>query len=74
MTLALVYLFDQAKPEGRTMEDFQRHFDSYLDEILNHPSANSEDVRGVTRSLRDMLYDKTEMIPLHRMNDGDVHH
>ena len=56
------------------MEDFQRHFDSYLDEILNHPSANSEDVRGVTRSLRDMLYDKTEMIPLHRMNDGDVHH
>lgn len=49
LAVALSNFFDQVPTEDRTMENFQRVLNGYLDTILDDPTANSPSVRESAR-------------------------
>ena len=74
LAVALSNFLDQAPPEDRTMENFQRVLDGYLGAILDDPTANSPPVREGARRLQSILYREIEQMPLHRIRDDDAKH
>ena len=74
LAVALSNFFDQARPEDRTMENFQRVLDGYLGKILDDPTANSQPVREGAQLLKSILYREIARMPLHRMRDDDAKH
>ena len=66
LAVALANFFAQVPPQDRTMENFQRVLDGYVDAILQDPTANSQAVREGVQRLQAILHGEIARVPLHR--------
>ena len=67
LAVALDSLLNQAGPQDRTMNNFRRVMDGYLEVAANHPDTDSSDAAEKMRTLKRALYRELDRMPLHRL-------